>query len=336
MNQTLLTRLFKSIEGNKEEPLVRIAYTIIDDERKKGHTKLADRLDTILEGNLARVIEPQQNLTLKLTKNRDDVFSIPADRRYKLPLATHIESDFLRHDMILAPTVEEKILRIEKEYIATERLAHHGLKPRQKILLYGSSGCGKSMTAERIAWDLGLPFYKVRFDTIISSYLGESASNLNKLFESLEKYPCVLLLDEFDIIGKQRDIKSNDVGEIHRIVNIVLGLLEEYSGQGILIATTNLEGSLDKALFRRFDEIIELPRPNENEIIDLLKITFSALNLNKKIDLKNYAKDMQGLSYALVVKIANDAAKKSIINSSNEISANDLDKALEENLAFNK
>jgi SpoVK/Ycf46/Vps4 family AAA+-type ATPase len=336
MNQTLLTRLFKSIEGNKEEPLVRIAYTIIEDERKKGHTKLADRLDTILEGNLARALEPQQKPTLKLTRDRDGVFTIPADRRYKLPLATHIESDFLRHNMVLAPIVEEKILRIEKEYVARDRLAHHGLRPRQKILLYGSSGCGKSMTAERIAWDLGLPFYKVRFDTIISSYMGESASNLNKLFESLEKYPCVLLLDEFDIIGQQRDGKSNDVGEIHRIVNIVLGLLEEYKGQGILIATTNLEGSLDKALFRRFDEIIELPRPNENEIIDLLKITFSALNLNKEIMFKNYAKSMKGLSYALVVKIANDAAKKSIINSHKEISADDLNKALEENLAFNK
>lgn len=336
MNQALLTRLFKTIEGSKDEPLVKIAYTIIDDERKKGHTKLADRLDNILEGNLAKIIDSQDKPTLKLAKNLDNVFSIPADRRYKLPLATHIESDFLRHNMVLSPLVEEKILRIEKEYVARERLAHHGLKPRQKILLYGSSGCGKSMTAERIAWDLGLPFYKVRFDTIISSYLGESASNLNKLFESLEKYPCVLLLDEFDIIGKQRDLKSNDVGEIHRIVNIVLGLLEEYNGQGILIATTNLEGSLDKALFRRFDEIIELPKPNENEIVDLLRVTFSALNLNKKIKLEKYAKSMFGLSYALVVKIANDAAKKSIINSHNEISADDLDKAIEENLAFNK
>lgn len=336
MNQTMLTRLFKSIEGNKEEPLIRIAYTIIEEERKKGHLKLADRLDTILENNLAKVVEPQKNPTLKLTRNKEDVFQIPADRRYKLPLATHIENDFLRHNMVLASSVEEKIIRIEKEYIAKERLAHHGLKPRQKILLYGNSGCGKSMTAERIAWDLGLPFYKVRFDTIISSYLGESASNLNNLFESLEKYPCVLLLDEFDIIGKQRDLRSNDVGEIHRIVNIVLGLLEEYSGQGILIATTNLEGSLDKALFRRFDEIIELPKPNQTEIVDLLKITFSALNLSKKIKLENYAKNMQGLSYALVVKIANDAAKKSIINSHVEISSDDLDNALEENLAFNK
>jgi SpoVK/Ycf46/Vps4 family AAA+-type ATPase len=335
MNQTLLTRLFKSIEGDKEEPLVRIAYSIIQEERKKGHIRLADRLDTILEGNISKVENSNSIKTLKVVRNSSDIFLIPADRRYKLPLATHIENDFLRHNMVLSTSVEDKILRIEKEYLARERLAHHGLKPRKKVLLYGSSGCGKSMAAERIAWDLGLPFYKVRFDTIISSYLGESASNLNNLFESLEKYPCVLLLDEFDIIGKQRDLKSNDVGEIHRIVNIVLGLLEEYNGQGILIATTNLEGSLDKALFRRFDEIIELPRPNKNEIVDLLKITFSALNLSKDIILDKYAKEMNGLTYALVVKIANDAAKKSIINSNKVISANDLENALKENLAFN-
>jgi AAA+ superfamily predicted ATPase len=231
MNQSLLTRLFKSIDGDKDEPLVRIAYSIIQEERKKGHGKLADRLDSILEGNLAKSTNfSDRQPQLKVAK--DGVFTIPADRRYKLPLATHIDSEFLRHDMVLDKSVEEKILRIEQEYLARERLAHYGLKPRRKILLYGSPGCGKSMTAEKIAWDLGLPFYKVRFDSIISSYLGESASNLNKLFESIQNYPCVLLLDEFDIIGKQRNVKSTDVGEIHRIVNIVLGLLEEYSGKG--------------------------------------------------------------------------------------------------------
>jgi SpoVK/Ycf46/Vps4 family AAA+-type ATPase len=104
------------------------------------------------------------------------------------------------------------------------------------------------------------------------NYLGESASNLQKFFESIKDFPCVLLLDEFDIIGKPRDIGSSDVGEIHRIVNIFLGLLEEYIDEGIIIATTNLEGSIDKALFRRFDDFIEVPRPGKKEIDQLLKI----------------------------------------------------------------
>jgi SpoVK/Ycf46/Vps4 family AAA+-type ATPase len=330
MNQAMLTRLFKTIEGNQETPLIRVAYSIIEEEKKKGHTKLAHKLNLILESNLTKV-KPS---TLKLAK--DGTYKVPVDRRYRLPLATHIEHEYLRHDMVLSTVVESKILRIEKEYLARERLAHHGLKPRQKILLYGSPGCGKSMAAERIAWELGLPFYKVRFDSIISSYLGESASNLHSLFESMEDFPCVLLLDEFDIIGKQRNITSNDVGEIHRIVNILLGLLEEYKGQGILIATTNLEGSLDKALFRRFDDFIELPRPSEIEILTLLKNSFSALKISPKINLKSIAKKMLGMSYSIIVKIANDAAKKAIISSNKEISNDDLECALDENKAINK
>ena len=332
MNQALLTRLFRSIEGQQDTPLVKVAYSIIEDEKRKGHDKLANKLNVILQKNLFK--SKGFKATLKVAKEK--VYKVPVDRRYRLPLAKHVEHEYLRHKMVLSQEVESKILRIEKEYLARERLAHHGLKPRKKILLYGAPGCGKSMAAERIAKDLGLPFYKVRFDSIISSYLGESAANLQKLFESIEDYPCILLLDEIDIIGKQRDIKSSDVGEVHRIVNILLGLLEEYNGEGILISTTNLEDSLDKALFRRFDDFIELPKPTEKEIIDLLKISFSALKLNQKIDLKSYADKMAGMSYAIIVKIANDAAKKSIINANKEISTEDLDNAFEENKAINK
>ncbi|NOU16266.1 MAG: ATP-binding protein [Bacteroidales bacterium] len=332
MNQALLTRLFKSIEGDETTPLMKIAYSIIEEEKRKGHIQLADKLKVIIDHNLAH--NSSNKPSFKILKEKS--FSIPVDRRYKLPLATHIENDYLRHDMVLSSEVDHKILRIEKEYLARERLAHHGLKPRKKILLHGAPGCGKSMAAERIAWDLGLPFYKVRFDSIISSYLGESASNLQNLFKNMEGYPCVLLFDEFDIIGKQRNNSSNDVGEIHRIVNIFLGLLEEYDGDGILICTTNLEGSLDKALYRRFDDFIELPKPNEKEIIQLLKTSFSALVLNGKVNLKEYAKKMTGMSYAIIVKIANDAAKKAVINSNKEISVDDIKNSLEENQAINK
>jgi len=332
MNQALLTRLFKTIEGEKDAPLMKIAYSIIEDEKRKGHAKLAEKLEKLLNSKLSKSVNEKP--ALKIAK--DGTYKIPVDRRYKLPLATHIEHEQLRHEMVLTPYIDSKILRIEKEYLARERLAHHGLKPRKKILLHGPSGCGKSMAAERLAWDLGLPFYKVRFDTIISSYLGESASNLQSLFESLEDFPCVLLLDEFDIIGKKRNLSSNDVGEIHRIVNILLGLLEEYDGEAILVCTTNLEGSLDSALYRRFDDFIELPKPREKEIVDLLNNTFSALILSKDVDLNDYAKRMKGMSYAVIVKIANDAAKKAVIHSSNEISIDDITSAIEENKAINR
>ena len=146
----------------------------------------------------------------------------------------------------------------------------------------------------------------------------------------------MLLLDEFDIIGKQRDARSSDVGEIHRIVNILLGLLEEYQGEGLLIATTNLEGLIDKALFRRFDDFIEFPKPAEKEIALLLKMSFSALKLSPKVNLNNFAKQLIGMSYAIVVKIANDAAKKAIIQMNDEISNDDLVKSIEDNSDINK
>jgi MoxR-like ATPase len=333
MNQALLTRLFKTIEGDKDTPLVRVAQSIIEEEKRLGHEKLAEKLSVILSQNIGN---PKDHLKQLFKVAKDGSYSMPVDRRYRLPLATHIPHEQLRHYMVLSPSIESKIVRIEKEYLARERLAHHGLKPRRKILLHGTSGCGKSLAAERIAWDLGLPFYKVRFDTIISSYLGESATNLQSLFDSIKNYPCVLLLDEFDIIGKQRDTSKNEVGEIHRIVNVLLGLLEEYDGDGILIATTNIEGSLDKALFRRFDDFIELPRPSEKERIELLKNSFSALKISGEINFEHYAKEMDGFSYAIVVKIANDAAKKAVINSHQEISPEDLNIALEENKAINR
>lgn len=109
------------------------------------------------------------------------------------------------------------------------------------------------MSAERIAWNLGLPLLKVRFDSLLSSYFGESASNLRMVFDYCKNEPVVLLLDECDFIAKSRTT-AQDVGEVPRIVNMLLTLLDEYDAPGLVIATTNLKVSLDEALFRRFDD----------------------------------------------------------------------------------
>ena len=221
--------------------------------------------------------------------------------------------------MVLTDVIEEKFKRIEKEFIARDRLAHHGLKPIQKILFYGAPGCGKSMGAERIAWTVGLPFIKVRFDSMISSYLGESLNNLRKIFEEISSQPCVLLLDEFDIIAKSRTY-GQDVGEMYRIVNMLLSLLEEYnSPSGLLIATTNLEKSLDKAIFRRFDEIIEIKKPGKSEIVRLLKQTLTSQRTAKNINWIQIAEKMEGFSAAMGVKVAQNSAKFAILSNIDQI-----------------
>ena len=327
MNQELLVRLFRSIEGEPTEDIVLVAEKIIEDETRKGHVKLANKLSEILKKNVSNYSSFRGELKTLLPQG----ISIPKDKRYNIPLATHVERDVLRHHMILPPEVEGKIQRIEKEFAAKERLGHYGLSPKQKILLYGAPGCGKSMAAERIAWTIGLPFLKVRFEAIISSYLGESASNLKILFESIKSFPYVLLLDEFDFIAKSRSANGQDVGEMHRLVNLLLNLLEDYKAPGILVATTNFEGIIDHALFRRFDEIIEMPKPANDEILKILKQTLSAISLSKGINWDSLVNSLVGTSAATVVKVANDAAKFAIIKGEKMLEEEHLHTALREN-----
>jgi SpoVK/Ycf46/Vps4 family AAA+-type ATPase len=331
MNSELLIRLFKAIEGDSTDDIIKIANKVVEEENKLGHSKLAAKLQDILNKNIHSYTAFRGELKSILPKG----VVIPTDKRYNIPLATHIERDKLRHEMILPEEIEFKIKQIEKEYAARERLKSFGLRPKQKILLYGSPGCGKSMTAERIAWNIGLPFLKVRFEAIISSYLGESASNMKRLFESIKSVPCVLLLDEFDFIAKARS-QGQDVGEMHRIVNILLSLLEDYEAPGLLVATTNFEGIIDFALFRRFDEIIEMPRPGKNEIVRLLQQSLSGIKVDKAIQWNSFAQKLKGFSSALIVKVAEDAAKVAVIEGRKILMSIDLSRAITENIIFIK
>lgn len=331
MNKNILKRLFKSIDGKSDDDLVKIAYEIIKDEEVKGHHLLSKQLKSILEQN----VKTADNLDNELK----DIFSASSSKTIggepKMPLAVKIPREELRHHMVLSKELEVKFNHIEKEFVARERLAHHGLKPKQKILLYGAPGCGKSMGAERLAWNIGLPFYKVRFEAVISSYLGESLVNLKRLFDGVSQMPCVLLLDEFDIIAKSRSY-GNDVGEMHRLVNMVLFLLEEYNAPGILVATTNLETSLDKAVFRRFDEVIEITIPGKEEVLQLLQMSLSSMTLSKDIKLSVYAEKLNGYSAAEIVKIAEKAAKLSVITNAKIVMKIHLDTVIDESLNFNR
>ncbi|MFM8474373.1 MAG: ATP-binding protein [Planctomycetaceae bacterium] len=305
MNADILKRIVRAIADGSQSDLERLAQTVIESERQVGHTKLADQLASILA-------RPRPSKSAA-NENRKALAELPTSRRHGESLVTPIPREQLEHHMVLPQQIEARFARIEKEYAARERLGAYGLRPRKTILLYGPPGCGKSLGAKRLAWNVGLPLLKVRFDALISSFFGESAANLRSVFEAAKERPSVLLLDECDFIARSRTT-SKDIGEASRIVNTLLTLMEEYDAPGLLVATTNIEDSLDSAMFRRFDEVFFVPTPGDAEIESLLKMTLSSVAVAENLDWRPIVKSLSGSSAAMVVKAAQDAAKAAVLS----------------------
>jgi SpoVK/Ycf46/Vps4 family AAA+-type ATPase len=320
MNSSLLKRLFRAIQTGSGKDVDILCRRVIDDEKKHGHGQVAKDLELIL--NATQNIKDPTGLQGALSQ-------LPKSRRDSAPLVQEIPIEMLRHELVLPVNVEKRFQRIEKEFAARVRLAKHGLKPRRRILLYGPPGCGKSLGAERLAWNTGLPLRKIRFDTLLSSYFGETMANLRKVFDAAKTSPCALFLDECDTLARSRSA-WNDVGEVIRITNGLLEMLEDYSGDGLIIAATNLDSALDTALFRRFDEVLKLPLPGVEEISQLLRLTLSSMKTDPTIPWRDIASAMDGLSGSDIVRIAQNAAKHCVLEGHLSVSGKDIQYAFAE------
>ncbi len=336
MKAELLKRFFRAIASSDQRAIEKLTCLVIEDERRKGHKLLADQLENISKKSQNSKPTPSRKpesfaseTNPSVPDNLKSLSELPSSKRFNIPLVTVIPREKLRHHMVLPENIEKRFRRIEREYAARDRLAHYGLCYRQKILLYGSPGCGKTLGAERLAWNTGLPLIKVRFDAMVSSFLGETASNLRLVFEDAAKNPCLLFLDECDSIAKSRE-DHQEVGEIKRVVNTFLQILEEYQPpSGLLVAATNLNKSLDTALWRRFDDSIEVPKPGEKELEFILKETLSAIEVGT-INWSTIIQQMKGFSAAQAVRVAQDAAKRAILEREELVIQEHLEEALRE------
>lgn len=331
MNADILKRIVRAIAEGSQVDLDRLAQKVVESERRTGHRRLADQLESILGESRRRPNGSGQPAADSSAGLRD----LPQSRRHGEQLATLVPRDQLEHDMVLPAETEERFARIECEFAARERLGAYGLRPRKTILLYGPPGCGKSLGAKRLAWNTGLPLMKVRFDALISSFFGESASNLRSIFVAAQERPCVLLLDECDFIARSRT-GGKDIGEASRIVNSLLQLMEEYDAPGLLIATTNVESSLDEALFRRFDDVLMVPLPGPSEVERLLRMSLSSVPVEDRLNWPAMVDALSGASAAMVVKTGCDAAKAAILKGKKTVTEAHVREAIAEARRHNR
>lgn len=307
--------LLQSYGDEDENRFYTTAMQIAAAEAKKGHTKLAEELKGLIEK-----IKSKRNVD-SVSKTR--ILPVNEAQRELKDLLEVYRPHIKTKDMVLTEQVFEAIKRILSEQQKFDQLLQHNLEPRRKLMLVGPPGCGKTMTAKAIAGDLEIPLFIIRLDGLISRYMGESIAKLKLIFDSMYQHRAVYLFDEFDSIGSNRSY-GNDVGEIKRVLNSFLMNIEKDHSNSLLIAATNIPESLDKALFRRFDDIIQYPLPSDKEIAQLITVQLKGYSISKGTSLNIIAKEAVGLSFADISNACKDTIKEMIVLNSNKVSASTL------------
>lgn len=318
-NGKLLRQLIKSGTQGDNASFRSASEAVIKEEREKNHHLLANDLERLLYGDHASLRKSSQTLHL--------ASELPTNKDNDLPLLEVRAVVREEKDIVLSDTTQSAIGEILMEHNRADVLRSYGLQPAQKLLFCGPPGCGKTLAAEVIAHSLSLPLVLVRLDSVISSLLGETASNLRKTFDYVAQNPVVALFDEFDALTKDRG-DSGDHGELKRSVNAVLQMMDGYRGESILIATTNYETLLDKAVWRRFDEVIRFEMPSLEQIKRLMTVKLSGIRRNFEPDDGQVASLFKGMSHADIERVLRRAVKDMILSGHEFLEKKHLDAAL--------
>jgi SpoVK/Ycf46/Vps4 family AAA+-type ATPase len=246
----LVVALVKASASGDKRAARSATEAIIAEERAKQHHVFADRLNRVLQmngnGSSDHLTNPDAT-----SRPRDFVVEVTPRRRFE--------------DLVLPEACKRAVEQLVEEQHRADLLRAHGLEPRHTALLIGPPGTGKTSLAEGIAEAVGVSFFIVRYEAIIGSYLGETASRLKRIFDYTKTIPCVLFFDEFDAIGKERgDI--HETGEIKRVVTSLLMQIDELPSYTIVLAATNHAELLDRATWRRFQLRLSLPMPDQKTL----------------------------------------------------------------------
>lgn len=309
-NAKQLIGLLKShVEGN-EERFFDLALQLASVEEQKGHTRLAEQLRQWV--NAGQATKPKFISPTPIARPKGELGSIIGTAYPETKL----------NDLILPDAISSELEQIVTEFRKRDVLEKNGLTPRQRVLLTGPPGTGKTMSASALAGELMLPLYSVLLHGLISKFMGETASKLNAIFEAVRSQRGVYLLDEIDALAASRE-GDTDVGEARRMLNSFLQFLDEDTGPSIIVATTNLPKILDKAVLRRFDLVLMYDLPSGMAIEKAMSRRLIGFNVSK-VQWELVVNQAEGLSSSDVIQAAMDAARRAVLNSKRSISSGDL------------
>ena len=318
-NAGQLKALLKSHLEGDDDRFFSVAMQVAAHEARRGHGKLAEELRAMIDDAKGR---------------RGAGAPVPIGRP-RGELANILEVSYPKSrlkEMVLGKPLSGQIERVIREQRHAGQILDHGLSPRRKLLLVGPPGTGKTLTASVLAGELGLSLFLVRLDGLITKYMGETAAKLRQVFDATGRTRGVYFFDEFDAIGSQRGL-SNDVGEIRRVLNSFLQMIEQDRSHSLVVAATNHPEILDPALFRRFDDVLHYDLPDRPRIAELLR-TRLAGSAAARTKWASLAEAAEGLSYAEITRAANEVLKDALIHRRDEVGEADVRAMLAERRAI--
>ena len=313
----LIRELFNAHARNDDDAFRAAALKMVSEERRKNHRLLADDLE--------RIVMHERRMT-GIFPRRD--IALPQDRERGVDLVEVSESELDWERLILPSQTLGLLQELALEHLRADILATSGLAPRGSLLFYGPPGCGKTLAARVMAGVLSRPLVTVRFDALVSSLLGETASNLRTVFDFVSHGEWVVLFDEFDAIGKDRD-NAFEHGELKRVVNTLLQLMDSFHGSSVLIAATNHHGLLDSAVWRRFDILVPFGLPSTQDRILLLR-QFTASFDTSRLSFTNLARQLAGASGGDIERVAQSAARSAVLDARQCIQRDDFASVLKD------
>ena len=308
-----LKALLRSHMEGDDDHFYSVAMQVAAREARRGHGKLAEQLRSLIDESKGK---RGLRSPLQIGRPHGELTSI---------LEAHHPKNRLK-SIVVPAQLGTQIERIIREQHHADRILDRGLTLRRKLLLLGPPGTGKTLTASILAGELGLPLLSVRLDGLITKYMGETAAKLRQIFESTNRTLGVYFFDEFDAIGSRRGM-ANEVGEMRRILNSFLQMIEQDGSRSLVLAASNHPELLDPALFRRFDDILQYGLPDQPQIEEVLRTRLAHKVVNE-IDWQNLAMLAQGLSHAEVTRAANEVLKDALMDRRGQIRRADIERML--------